>query len=187
MFHVKQWNKKDLDRMLRAVIDEAKAIGIPVSPRISPSVEINTRAAARFGCCRKTPALTGAVYRIEVSKPVLNAEESILRSILAHEVLHACPGCQNHKDRWQSYGKAMEAAYGYRIRRTWTYEGMGLEDPRKVRAFRFRLRCEGCGAEILRKKRSPLVDEPHRYRCRCGGKLRLECLAEPQGEERRRT
>ena len=164
--------------MLRLIVDEAKAIGIPVSHRIEKTVDVNRRAAARFGCCRKLPGLVGPAFRIEISKTVLEAEEGILRSILAHEVLHTCPGCQNHKERWQAYGAAMETAYGYRIRRTWTYEGMGLADPRKTRAFKYRLRCERCGAEILRRKRSPLVETPHRYRCRCGGMLHLEHLNE---------
>ena len=175
---MKPWTQKALDSMLRAIVEEAKNIGIPVSHRIEKTVEVNHRAAARFGCCRKLPVLAGSAFRIEISKTVLEAEEGILRSILAHEVLHTCPGCQNHKERWQAYGSAMEKAYGYRIRRTWTYEGMGLEDPRKARAFKYRLRCERCGAEILRRNRSPLVETPHRYRCRCGGMLQLEHLTD---------
>ena len=48
-------------------------------------------------------------------------------------------------------------------------EALGVAD---VRPVRYRLVCERCGQEFCRSRRSPLVDHPERYRCRCGGVLR---------------
>ena len=88
---------------------------------------------------------------------------------LAHEVLHTCPGCRNHGALWKEYAARMNGAYGYAISRTGTREALGVAD---VRPVRYRLVCERCGQEFCRSRRSPLVDHPERYRCRCGGVLR---------------
>lgn len=33
--------------------------------------------------------------------------------------------------------------------------------------------CQSCGRQLPRMKRSPLVEHPERYRCSCGGALRV--------------
>ena len=65
----------------------------------------------------------------------------------------------------------MNDAYGYAIRRTDDYASLGLEDDRPVRYY---VVCQRCARRIPRMKRSPLVDHPERYRCPCGGTLRVE-------------
>ena len=160
--------QEELDKLLARVIAQARAIKIPVSDRVCPQVRLNRRARTRFGCCiRKDGA-----YTIELSAQLARegSENAILR-VLAHEALHTCYGCSNHGKRWKSYAEKMNAAYGYRVRRTDNFEDLGIEDDRPAR---YRVVCTRCGRQILRMKRSPLVDHPERYRCRCGGTLRAE-------------
>ena len=97
--------------------------------------------------------------------------ERAVMQVLCHEVLHTCYGCSNHGARWKGYAQRMNSAYGYHIRRTDNYGALGIEDDRPVRYW---VVCARCGRRIPRMKRSPLVDHPERYRCPCGGTLRVE-------------
>lgn len=155
---------EDVNVLLADILEQARALGIPVSRNICPQVELNTRAAARFGCCFKR----GEAYQIEVSARLLQAGEGAVRETLAHEVLHTCRGCRDHGERWKSYAARMNGAYGYHISRTNTWEALGLPDQRKVNHL---VVCERCGREFKRAKASSLVQHPERYRCRCGGTL----------------
>lgn len=160
--------QKEIDGLLVRVIGEARQLGIPVSEEIDPQVRLNRRARNRFGCCIRQ----NGRHTIELSAQLAQegVQEAILR-VLAHEVLHTCYGCSNHGKRWKSYAAQMNAAYGYGIRRTDGYDGLGLVDDRPVRYW---VICTQCGRKIPRMKRSPLVDHPERYRCRCGGVLKVE-------------
>ena len=51
-----------------------------------------------------------------------------------------------------------------------TFEKLGLEDQRPVK---YLVVCQSCGRQLPRMKRSPLVEHPERYRCSCGGALRV--------------
>ena len=157
-----------IDGLLALAIAQARAVKIPVSREIDPRVRLNRRARTRFGCCVRKDGR----YTIELSARLAEqgAEDAVLQ-VLAHEVLHTCYGCSNHGARWKGYAKRMNDAYGYHIRRTDNYEGLGIEDDRPVRWW---VVCGKCGRRIPRMKRSPLVDHPERYRCTCGGILRVE-------------
>ena len=158
----------ETDKLLARVIAQARAVKIPVSEHICPQVRLNRRARTRFGCCVRK----GGAYTVELSAQLARegTEDAILQ-VLAHEVLHTCYGCSNHGKRWKSYAAKMNAAYGYNISRTDKFEDLGLEDDRPVRYW---VVCTQCGRRIPRMKRSPLVDHPERYRCRCGGALQIE-------------
>ena len=154
----------DFDALLARVIGQARALGLPVSGRIDPHVAVNRRAVTRFGCCFQQ----GQDFRIELSERLLTAPEGACLQTLAHEVLHTCPGCRNHGQRWREYAGRMNAAYGYAISRTGTCGELGVPDERPVRHL---VVCTSCGREFPRTKASPLVLHPERYRCRCGGTL----------------
>ncbi len=157
----------DFDRLLQAVLAQARALGIPVSSQIDPHVAVNRRAVTRFGCC----ICKDGRFTIELTARLLDAPEQACRQTLAHEILHTCPGCRNHGPRWKHYAQRMNAAYGYQIQRTDNYDALGIQDHRPVRYY---VVCQRCGRRIPRMKRSPLVDHPGRYRCACGGVLRVE-------------
>lgn len=155
------------DNLLQVVIAEAKALNIPVSPCILSAVKINKRAKTRFGRC--IVAANGQCT-IELSARLLNSSERACKEVLAHEVLHSCKGCRDHQTLWKSYAKLMNQVYGYNIQRTHSCEELGVNDNNPVR---YQLQCQDCGAVLLRMKKSPLISHPERYRCRCGGRLKL--------------
>lgn len=157
-------NRNDPDILLEQVMIQARSLSIPVSESIAPHVMINTRARTRFGCCRTQAGR----HIIELSAVLLEADELSVRQVLAHEILHTCPGCGNHGYRWQHWAALMNHAFGYDIRRTHAPEALGLEDSRPAR---YLVVCRQCGRAIPRMKRSALVTHPERYRCRCGGTL----------------
>ena len=160
-------DQQKLNALLAQVVEQARQAGIPVSGEICPEVRINRRAKNRFGgCCRREGR-----FVIELSQRLLEAEEEAVRRVLAHEVLHTCKGCANHGAKWSAWAGVMNRRYGYGIARTDTFEHLGLEDDR---VMKYAVVCEACGSRHLRMKRSPLVDHPERYRCKCGGRLRVE-------------
>ena len=167
-----------LNKLFMQVMQEAQSIGVPISRNIS-AIKINRRAKSRLGCCRQEKKPFGAgSYTIEISERVLAADEKIIRQIIAHELLHTCRGCMNHADTWKKYAEAMNRSFGYNIKRTSSGEELGLEPAeRKIREdeeYRYILICQQCGAEIKRKKRCKVVDNPAHYRCgKCGGTLKL--------------
>ena len=154
----------DFDRLLARVVDQARAIGLPAAKGILPQVKLNRRATGRFGCCIRR----GGEYVIELSQRLLEAPEAACMQTLAHEVLHTCPGCRNHGERWKDHARRMNRAWGYAIARTGTCAELGVADARPVNHL---VVCAACGMEFPRTRRSPLVDHPERYRCRCGGRL----------------
>ena len=159
-----------LDALLQQVIAQARALNIPISDRIQPHVRINRRATGRFGACFANKR--DGTFLIEISDMLLSASDQVCRQTLAHEILHTCYGCQNHKKRWHHYAELMNRAYGYAIRRADSPERLGVE--RKAVA-RYVVRCTRCGAEIPRERRSRLILHPEEYRCaKCGGRLILE-------------
>lgn len=159
-----------IDELLQLVVAQAKALGIPVSKNIHRQVTINGRAKSRFGCCKKY----GSGYILEVSEGIAKGPEKSLLQTLAHEVLHTCPGCQNHSTGWKKYAEAMNKAYGYKIQRTSTPKELGLSEEfhkQKKKDVRYILVCEGCGLRIERTRKSRLITHTELYRCRCGSKL----------------
>lgn len=160
-----------LDALLAQVIGQARLMGIPVARAIDPHVAVNTRARTRFGCCRRERGR----YTVEVAAALLEAEESAVCQVLAHEVLHTCPGCANHGVRWQRWAGIMSRQFGYHIHRTDSHAALGLEDDRPVR---YLVVCRKCGNTLSRMKRSALVEHPERYRCKCGGELFVTTPAE---------
>ena len=168
--------QEKINQLLRQVIAEAEVLRIPLGT-IAAEVRINPRAKRRFGCCRSQKNFCGqATFTIELSAKVLACREDKIREILAHEILHTCPECQNHGKKWKTYARRMNQAYGYAIATTTSDKAMGLpttDPPRQPETAKYFLQCRGCGAILVRRRACPLTRDPGRYRCaKCGGKLK---------------
>lgn len=181
--------QKYLRALLEEVLSDFSKLNIPVSDHTLPDIKINTRAKSRFGSCRKVwktasggwaskpvSPMQHPYFRIEICESVLDAGEQEIKNILAHELLHTCPGCYNHGKRWKAYAARINNIYGYNITATTTYERMGLNRPEKKPVYRYRIECSRCGKVFYRQKKSKVVSNIDRYRCTCGGKLKVtEC------------
>ena len=159
----------DPDALLRKVLRQAVLAGIPVSGSIERHVSINTRARSRFGMCIKKDGR----FTIEISSLLLQAPEQACCQTIAHELIHTCPGCDNHGPVFRRYAEIMNSRYGYTIQRTNSYEELGLQSraPAK-KEIRYIVVCRSCGKQITRTRMSSVVSHPSRYRCTCGGKLK---------------
>ncbi len=158
----------DFDALLKVVMDELRAIHIPISAQVLPTVTVNRRAKKRFGLCTRR---SDNHYQIELSERLLNVDEMACKQTLAHELIHTCYGCGNHGKRFHAYAQKINAAYGYHIKTTNTCEEIGLENPSTAEA-KYILQCTRCGKEIPRLRYSNVIQNPSKYRCRCGGTLR---------------
>ena len=155
----------DFDTLMQEVAAELWEADIPVSEQIDPQVRVNRRAKKRYGSCIRK----GKRFVIELSAYLEDAEEPVVRTVLAHELLHTCPGCLNHGVRWKSYAERLRVRYGYEIARTASYGVLPETEPKTPQ---YMLQCQSCGAVIPRQKMSKLIRAPWRYRCKCGGKLK---------------
>lgn len=156
------------------VIKEAKQLDIPISNKLKEDVIINNRAKSRFGCCKKIKKGSKEIYEIELSYRLMNCEEKVIKQTLAHEILHTCPGCDNHGNTWKSYAKKMNDVYGYNIKRTDTSENLGIKNESLIKESlkaNYILVCKKCGTKFSRTRMSNLVKHPSNYRCKCGGAL----------------
>ena len=129
---------------------------------------VNTRAKTRLGVCQKK----GDKYLIEIASALLDekTDEQLLYDTLFHEILHTCRGCMNHTGRWKELAQRVNAACGCNITRT--ADGNILPDS-LVRKPKYRVICPSCGEVYKRYKRSPLIDDPGRYRCgKCKSSLK---------------
>ncbi len=162
--------EKEVSALMAELADALKGLGIPVSSKILPDVRINSRAKRRLGCCYDRVG----IFEIEVSSSLLEKPEK-LRETLAHELLHTCPGCRNHGERWKAYAHRANEALGMEIRRLAPVEevpGGEGEEPLRRDTVKYVLECQSCGAKIYRSRMSKVVKRPWRYRCKCGGRLK---------------
>ncbi len=145
--------KQELDALLAELSAQLRELGIPLGKHIAPQVEVNTRAQRRLGCC----VCREGRFTIQVSARLLE-DAPLLRATLLHELLHTCYGCQNHGKRWK-------------ITRTVPLEGPA--QPLRQEPVKYLLQCQSCGRLIPRRRLSKAVKYPSRYRCPCGGKIKL--------------
>lgn len=168
--------------ILKEIIDEARAQEIPVPRNICPEIVVNSRPRKRFGCCKKKDD----GFTIEISEFVIDAlgwDDYRVRGVVAHELLHACPGCLDHGKIWKEYAARMNKAYGYNIKRASSFEEMGLaeqdagsEGGSDAPVIRYVIKCRKCGREYPRQRFTCVMKKIDAYRCRCGGKLEVRKL-----------
>lgn len=161
-----------IDLVLKEVIRKAREINIPVPDIISDKVIVNKRPKKRFGCCRKKDGM----FFIEISEFILKCSDKKIEEVIAHEVLHTCPGCYEHGKKWKEFADSMNRRYGYNIKRTSTFEEMGIEEDRGGEDIKYIIKCNKCGKEYPRKRFTCVMQKINAYRCACGGKLTLITL-----------
>lgn len=182
----------ELNQNLIQVIKEAQELNIPVPNNISEKVIINARPKKGMDVAGEN-----GEFQIEISEFVLRCDPHKIRGVLAHEILHTCRDCYNHGAIWKKYASIMNAGYGYNIKRTSSYNEMGIGENCQgtdnnfgsnhqqssvfnskanskisdLPKIRYIIKCQSCGREYPRQRLSRAIKNIDSYRCGCGGKL----------------
>ena len=155
---------------LNAEFDKCKsmldAIEVPYNKGVS--VSINTRAHSRFGQARKRQG----VYSININVDLLDERNPIdmLHDTIIHELLHTCPDCMNHGEKWKQWALKVNRKYGMDIKRCTSVKDAGLQVFTGIKA-NWIVKCDKCGREYVYQRAGKVVQNPEKYRCHCGGKL----------------
>lgn len=133
---------------------------------------VNTRAKARWGLCTK---VSRGVFDIQIAASLLDdtVADQAAKDTIVHELLHTVPGCFKHTGKWKQYAELINRLMPrYCIKSRSSYADKGVEDIRSTPTYRYILKCEQCGREVRRQKKSAVIEHPENYRCKCGGKLK---------------
>ena len=161
---------KDLNLFILQCQKDLESLGIKHGK--VRSFLINKRAKCRWGQCKKAGF---GLYDISIAESLLqdNIDDQKLKDTIVHELLHTIQGCFKHTGKWKILAETVNRELPqYNIKRTASYEEIGITDNRKEPVYRYILRCKSCGTEIKRQRLSKAVQNYKNYRCaKCGGKL----------------
>lgn len=103
----------DVNKLFFNVLNDVISIGAPISTKIIPTICIDEDRYDRVGACYryKSPER----YEIHLSSDTLRADESEIKSIIAHEILHTCHLGMEHDGIWNIYRNKMNNCLGYNI------------------------------------------------------------------------
>lgn len=164
--------ENQVKEVFEKVRSELESLEIPISTHID-SIRVNPRPKKRLGVCRAEKRQGKAIsYTIELSEILLKCDEQAICTVIAHELLHTCPGCLNHGKKWKSYGRKVQEHTGYVITTTANYRDLGLPEQDREEKSKYIIECPVCGYVYSRKRMCPLLKNPERYKCgKCGANL----------------
>lgn len=160
---------KDLKKLADDCVKDLLSIGIRCGNVRNWSV--NSRAKARWGQCTK---VARGSFDIQISAALLqdDVDDQAAKDTIVHELLHTLPGCFKHTGKWKQYASFVNRLLPqYHIQARSSFEEKGLTDNRPEPVYRYVLKCQKCGAESRRQKKTSVVEHPEHYRCICGGRL----------------
>ena len=184
--------EEKLNRLFIECIDELKKIGIDIlNEKQYGKIEISIakRNNKRYGCCKqedpdKNYKIITKIGRrrvvkyerfnkhhIEISKWVMELEDSIIKNTIMHELIHCIPYCNNHGTEFKKYAKLVNNSYGYDVSRVGNkkkdFEKSNIEyiEPKN---YNYKIICKNCKQEFYRQRLSRNFIK--KYRCiKCRG------------------
>ena len=184
--------EEKLEKLYHESIQELKRIGIPVEKE-NIQITLAKRNNKRYGCCKpekpdeQYKKITKKGYKtyihyehyksytIEISKWVMELEESIIKNTIIHELIHCLPYCNNHGKYFQFYAKKINEQLGYCITRTgnkredYAKSNIAYQEEEK---YNYQIQCEECGQVFYRKRLAKNFVK--KYRCKkCLGRFEI--------------
>ena len=186
--------KNKLDVLFIECANELKSIGIDIyQPDVGTiTIQISKRNNKRYGCCKqedpdekyKTIEKIGRrkiikyekfnKHTIEVSNWVFDLNDEIIKNTIMHEIIHCFPYCNNHGKQFKMYAKYINEKLGYNITRLGNkkqdYENSNVQYQEKE--YKYLIKCTNCGKLFYRNRLAKNFFR--KYRCQCGGRLKLD-------------
>ena len=148
---------------------------IPISGNIE-KFTINKRAKKKVGTCKKVTNKEGMTsYIIDISYYLEKEKDDILTNVIAHELIHTCPGAYNHGPIWKKYVEIVNKSMNLNV--TTTYKGSIVKEMEINHNYRYLVKCQNCGKEIYRERKSKVINNSNNYVCAaCKGRLKVYIL-----------
>lgn len=163
-----------LDELINVCKIECKEQNIPISSSVV--FKTSYRAKRTYGSCK--PNLVSNSYEITISSFLLDDSVPVnsVKMTILHELIHTCPGCQNHGKTFRKYAALLNKQYNYDIKRTSSREERGITTPyNSNEEIKYVIKCKCCGNTYYRRRKSRLITKSYLYRCgKCGGKLSID-------------
>ena len=182
--------EEKLEKLYNECLNELKSIDIDLDEKEIGKIDISfaKRKVKRYGCCRQEDPDKTTAYRerkiihyrkynkhhIEISKWLMELNDSIIKNTIIHEIIHCLPDCNNHGKEFRRYSKLINEKLGYNISRVGNkkedYEKSNLEFKEETKKFKYKIACERCGLIYYRQRMGKNFTK--KYRCgNCRGKL----------------
>jgi len=171
---------RDLQKVFQNCITMMDEIGIDYG-KIT-EIKVNTRATRRWGQCCHNP--TGRyengypVYTNSINISAILLDERVpieaLQNTIIHEILHTCPGCQNHGPNWKRRADKVKRELGYNIKRCDSNADKGVSNSvvAEYHKPKYIVKCTGCGREVGHQRMCDIVKYPGFWCCGvCGSRF----------------
>ncbi len=173
-FSVFPKNMEDLISLFEQVKDHCRKAGLPIQ---ESNLKINVRLKRSLGrCCKQTSSKNQEFFLIEVSSLVLEMQNiSLLRNVLAHELIHTIPGCYNHSTHFHQAAQKLNSYHLklYAVKVKYNLAEYGLFYPNSP-SYLYAIVCTQCQYTLYRQRMSKTLRHIERYCCpKCQGSLRV--------------
>lgn len=189
--------EQQLQNLYNECLKELEKIGIYLksNPEVGKiDISLSKRKTKRYGCCKQeepdkhykvVEKRNGRriiryekykIHHIEISKWVMELDEKIIKNTIIHELIHCIPFCNNHGQEFKKYALYINQKLSHDIKRIGNpkedYTKSNLPYQEKEIKYRYKIKCQKCGQEILRQRFNK--KKIKQYRCgKCGGRLKL--------------
>ena len=181
-----------LNLLFEEVKQELESIHVPVKLAGKIEIAVAKRNCKRYGCCKQSKPdestkiiktyrrkryIEYGIYkehRIEISKWVLEMEESIIKNTIAHELIHCLPYCSNHGENFKRYATYINQKLGYCVTRVGNKKEDFAKSNREYaeEIYKYIITCTTC--QQLYKRQRLAKNFLKKYRCGvCGGNLKI--------------
>ena len=110
-----------IDKLLDAVIKDAKSVGFPITKYLQRKVYVDENVYDRVGMC--VHYSRPYKYEIHLTEKMLFASDKKIKDVLAHEVLHSYCLTMDHGSVWQIYQEKMNDI-GYNVQESYSWHEM---------------------------------------------------------------
>jgi hypothetical protein len=145
----------NLDECLEECMLELDALRIAYGK--IKKISVNPRLSATLGFCKQVKGEKNT-FVIEIAPYLVdeNLDKNVLKEIIIHELLHSCPNCMDHGERWQRLAKMVNDEYPqYHVHTAIHPEEHDRYFPTKK--HKYVLACEKCGFELTFDRTCPKV------------------------------
>lgn len=186
-----------LQKLYQECIEELNGIGLILENNKDIGkidISLSKKMTKRYGCCRQEKPDTNfkiidkrgnrkivkyekfEEHHIEISRWLMELDDDIIKNTIIHELIHCIPYCNNHGEEFKKYAAYINKNLGYDIKRVGNpkedYIKSGIPYIENKESYKYKIKCEQCGQEILRQRFN--LKKIRQYRCgKCGGKLNL--------------